>query len=61
LSTDERAGSAGTVPPIATRAAAVFAESAPEKPYWRTFREPTRTGVKDRFDRIEEASSNNLS
>ena len=61
LSTDERASSVETVPPIATDAIAVFAKTAPENHWLRTFREPTRTGVKEGFDDIEALNSNNLS
>jgi len=61
LSIDGRASSVETVPPIATHAIAVFAKTAPENHWLRTFREPTRIGVKEAFDYVEALNSNNLS
>ena len=61
LSTDERAGSVETVPPFATGAMAVFAKIAPKNHWLRTFREPTRIGVKEAFESVEALNSNNLS
>ena len=61
VSTDERARSVETVAPIATHAIAVFAKNAPENQWLRTFREPTRIGVKETFDHVEALNSNNLS